>query len=149
MLQQLSIKNIALIDELNIELGSGFNVLSGETGAGKSIIIDSLNLVLGERADKELVRTGTNKARIEGIFNIENNTAVYELLEEQGIECDDELLIVVRELNSDGKSVCRINGNAVTLSTLKKIADKLADIHGQHEHQLLLNKDTHLTFLDS
>ena len=149
MLQQLSIKNIALIDELNIELGSGFNVLSGETGAGKSIIIDSLNLVLGERADKELVRTGTPKARIEGIFNIEGNSAVYELLDENGIESEEDLLIIVRELNADGKSVCRINGNAVTLSVLKKIADKLADIHGQHEHQLLLNKETHLNFLDS
>ncbi len=149
MLQQLSIKNIALIDELNIELGSGFNVLSGETGAGKSIIIDSLNLVLGERADKELVRTGTSKARIEGIFNIEGNSAVIDLLEENGIEREEDLLIIVRELNADGKSVCRINGNAVTLSVLKKIADKLADIHGQHEHQLLLNKDTHLSFLDS
>lgn len=149
MLQQLLIKNIALIDELSLELGSGFNVLSGETGAGKSIIIDSLNLVLGERADKELVRTGTQKARVEGIFNIENNSIVRELLEECGIDADEDILIVVREISADGKSVCRINGNAVTLNVLKKIADKLADIHGQHEHQTLLRKENHLSFLDS
>ncbi len=149
MLQQLYIKNIALIEELNLELGEGFNVLSGETGAGKSIIIDSLNLVLGERADKELVRTGTQKARIEGIFNIDNNVAVHEILKESDIDFEDGILIIARELSLDGKSVCRVNGNAVTLSLLKKIADKLADIHGQHEHQLLLNKDTHLDFLDS
>ncbi len=149
MLEQLSIKNIALIEELNLELGKGFNVLSGETGAGKSIIIDSLNLVLGERADKELVRTGTSKARVEGIFNIEKNTAVHDSLEEIGIENEDDVLIIAREISVDGKSVCRINGNAVTLSALKKVADKLADIHGQHEHQLLLNADSHLSFLDS
>ena len=149
MLEQLSIKNIALIEDLNLELGSGFNVLSGETGAGKSIIIDSLNLVLGERADKELVRTGALKARVEGIFNIEKNVAVYEALDEIGIECEDDVLIIAREISADGKSVCRVNGNAVTLSALKKVADKLADIHGQHEHQLLLNSDSHLSFLDS
>ena len=105
MLEQLSIKNIALIEELNLELGSGFNVLSGETGAGKSIIIDSLNLVLGERADKELVRTGALKARVEGIFNIEKNVAVYEALDEIGIECEDDVLIIAREISADGKSV--------------------------------------------
>ncbi len=149
MLEQLSIKNIALIEELNLELGHGFNVLSGETGAGKSIIIDSLNLVLGERADKELVRSGTSKARVEGIFNIKNNIPVCEVLEELGVESEEDTLIIVREISSDGKSICRINGNAVTLSSLKRVADKLADIHGQHEHQLLLNADNHLSFLDS
>ena len=147
MLQQLSIKNIALIEELSIEFESGFNVLSGETGAGKSIIIDSLNLVLGERADKELVRSGTQKARVEGIFSV--NESICELLDEAGIECEDGLLIISREISVDGKSVCRMNGSAVTLSCLKKVADKLADIHGQHEHQTLLNKDSHLAFLDS
>ena len=147
MLQQLSIKNIALIEELSIELESGFNVLSGETGAGKSIIIDSLNLVLGERADKDLVRSGTQKARVEAIFTVSSN--VRELLDEAGIECEDELLIISRDISADGKSICRINGTAVTLSCLKKVADKLADIHGQHEHQLLLNSESHLAFLDS
>ncbi len=149
MLQQLSIKNIALIEDITIDFNNGFNVLSGETGAGKSIIIDSLNLVLGERADKELVRTGTPKARVEGIFSIENNKNIIELLEENGIENEEDMLFIVREISAEGKSVCRINGNLVTLATLKKIADKLADIHGQHEHQLLLNPDSHLAFLDS
>ena len=139
--------SIALIEELSIEFESGFNVLSGETGAGKSIIIDSLNLVLGERADKELVRSGMQKARVEGIFTV--NEDICELLEEAGIECEDAFLIISREISVDGKSVCRMNGSAVTLSCLKKVADKLADIHGQHEHQLLLNKDSHLAFLDS
>ncbi len=149
MLDQLYIKNIALIEELTINLGKGFNVLSGETGAGKSIIIDSLNLVLGERADKELVRSGTQKARVEGIFSIDNDETLNEILDEAGIEREDGSLIIVRELSADGKNLCRINGSAVTLSHLKKIADKLADIHGQHEHQLLLNRESHLQFLDS
>ncbi len=148
MLEQLYIRNIALIDELTIELGSGFNVLSGETGAGKSIIIDSLNLILGERADKSLVRSGQTKARVEGVFGIEGNTEVHEILEENGIECDDDTLIIVRELTNEGKSLCRINGSAVTLSLLKRAADKLADIHGQHEHQLLLDNENQLNFLD-
>ncbi len=149
MLSQLLIKNIALIENQTLEFDGGFNVLSGETGAGKSIIIDALNLVLGERADKELIRSGEQKALVEGIFNIENNLSVKEILEENGIEAEDDMLIIVRQISLDGKSICRINGNAVTLATLKKIADKLADIHGQHEHQLLLDADSHLSFLDS
>ncbi len=149
MLQQLTIKNVALIEDLTLELGSGFNVLSGETGAGKSIIIDSLNLVLGERADKDLVRTGTQKARVEGIFSLDDESEITDILAENGIDVEDNEMIVLREISADGKSICRINGVAVTLALLKKIADKLADIHGQHEHQLLLNKDSHLGFLDS
>ena len=149
MLSQLLIKNIALIQNQTLEFDDGFNVLSGETGAGKSIIIDALNLVLGERADKELIRSGEQKALVEGIFNIENNLAVKEILEENGIDVEDDMLIIVRQISIDGKSICRINGNAVTLATLKKVADKLADIHGQHEHQLLLSVDSHLSFLDS
>lgn len=148
MLQQLSIKNIALIEDITIEFDDGFNVLSGETGAGKSIIIDALNLVLGERADKELVRTGTQKARVEGVFTIDNNKAIYDLMDEYGIEIEDDMLFIVREISQEGKSVSRINGNLVTLAILKKVADKLADIHGQHEHQLLLNPENHLAFLD-
>jgi DNA repair protein RecN (Recombination protein N) len=149
MLQQLTIKNIALIEDISIEFDSGFNVLTGETGAGKSIIIDSLNLVLGERADKELVRTGTNKARVEGIFTVDEKTGISELMEENGIDLEEDQLIITREISFEGKSICRINGNAVTLSVLKKIADRLADIHGQHEHQHLLNADSHIGYLDS
>jgi DNA repair protein RecN (Recombination protein N) len=94
MLQQLTIKNIALIEDISIEFNNGFNALTGETGAGKSIIIDSLNLVLGERADKELVRTGTNKARVEGIFLIDEKSGISELLEENGIEPEEDQLIL-------------------------------------------------------
>lgn len=147
MLNQLSIKNIALIESEIIEFNDGFNVISGETGAGKSIIIDALNLVLGERADKELVRNGEQRAKVEGIFSVDNQD-ILSMLEENDIETNDGTLIITREISLDGKSICRINGTAVTLSFLKKVADKLADIHGQHEHQLLLNKDTHIDFLD-
>lgn len=146
MLHQLSIKNIALIEDMTLEFEKGFNVLSGETGAGKSIIVDSLNLVLGERAARELVRYGTDRAVAEGVFS--SCPEAEEILNENGIDCEDGMIIVRREISGD-KNVCRINGNAVTLSVLKRVADKLADIHGQHEHQLLLNKDTHLEFLDS
>lgn len=146
MLHQLSIKNIALIEDMTLEFEKGFNVLSGETGAGKSIIVDSLNLVLGERAARELVRYGTDRAVAEGVFS--SCPEAEEILTENGIDCEDGMIIVRREISGD-KNVCRINGNAVTLSVLKRVADKLADIHGQHEHQLLLNKDTHLEFLDS
>ena len=149
MLRQLSIRNIALIENLVLEPGEGFTVLSGETGAGKSIIIDALNLVLGERADKELVRSGEAKARVEGVFSLEDTPLVKELLAENGIDTEDDTLIILRELSADGKNLCRINGTAVTLAFLKKTADKLADIHGQHEHQLLLDKANHLSFLDS
>jgi len=149
MLQRLSIKNVALIEDLSLELNNGFNVLSGETGAGKSIIIDSLNLVLGERADKELVRTGTQKARVEGIFSLEQESTLMPLLEDFGIDIGDEQLIIVREITAEGKSTCRVNGCTVTLQMLKKIADKLADIHGQHEHQFLLDVENHISFLDS
>jgi len=148
MLQQLLIKNIALIEDITIDFNNGFNVLTGETGAGKSIIIDALNLVLGERADKELVRNGTYKARVEGVFSIENNKLISNLLDENDIDNEEDMLFIVREISSEGKSVSRINGSLVTLATLKKIADKLADIHGQHEHQLLLNPENHLDFLD-
>lgn len=146
MLHQLSIKNIALIEDMTLEFEKGFNVLSGETGAGKSIIVDSLNLVLGERAARELVRYGTDRAVAEGVFS--SCPEAEGILTENGIDCEDGMIIVRREISGD-KNVCRINGNAVTLSVLKRVADKLADIHGQHEHQLLLNKDTHLEFLDS
>ncbi len=147
MLQQLSIKNIALIEDMTLELGKGFNVLSGETGAGKSIIIDSLNLVLGERADRELIRHGTEKAVVEGVFC--DCPVAEELVRENGIDCDEGTVIIRREISRDGKSLCRINGSAVTLAFLKKVSDKLADIHGQHEHQELLDRETHLDFLDS
>lgn len=148
MLTRLIIRNIALIDELEISLSEGLNVLSGETGAGKSIIVDSLNLALGERADRQLIRTDAKKAVVEAWFsNVDSN--VLDVLKSQEIEIEyHEDLILSRELSISGKNVCRINGTLVTLSILKQVSDLLVDIHGQHEHQSLLNEKNHIGMLD-
>lgn len=146
MLIKLKIKNIALIEELEVCLSKGLNVLSGETGAGKSIIIDSVNLVLGERADRELIRTGTEGAVVEAWF-CDVKEYASDILHEQQIEEWDEL-VLSRELSVSGKNVCRVNGTLTTLTVLKSISDRLVDIHGQHEHQSLLNEKNHLEMLD-
>ena len=146
MLNRLTVKNIALINELNVELSGGMNVLSGETGAGKSIIIDSLNLVLGERADRDMIRTGAGKAVVEAWF-IDVPKSAEAILTGQEIEPEPEL-VLSRELSTNGKNVCRVNGVLVSLSTLKEIGDVLVDIHGQHEHQSLFNEKNHLELLD-
>ena len=148
MLQKLTIKNVALIERLNIEFDNGFNVLTGETGAGKSIIIDAVNLALGERASKELIKSGADKASVEAEFNISRIPAAKRVLEENELDYDDELLIS-RELSASGKNVCRVNGTLVNLATLKQITDQLVDVHGQHEHQSLLSQSKHIAFLDS
>ncbi len=145
MLSRLVIKNIALITELEAVFSGGMNVLSGETGAGKSIIVDSVNLVLGERADREMIRSGEEKAVVEAWFT--GAHCVDDLLEEQQIEPEDEL-VLSRELSISGKNVCRINGALVTLATLKAVSDRLVDVHGQHEHQSLLSEKNHMTMLD-
>ena len=142
MLCQLSIENIALIDKLSLELKDGLNILSGETGAGKSIIIDSLNFVLGERADKSLIRFGTDKASVEAVFEDYDTPAVDAYLEDLGIERED-VLVLRRKMSVDGKNECRINGRISTLSTLKGLTELLVDIHGQHEHQSLLKSANH------
>lgn len=147
MIHALTIKNIALIDRLTIEFGPGLNVMTGETGAGKSIIVDSMNLVLGERADRELIRTGETGARVEAVFFIDN-AAVADLYEKYGIEAAEEL-IVSRDLTADGKNTCRVNGTAVNLAALKELMDRIVDLHGQHEHQYLLQSKTHIGFVDS
>ncbi len=148
MLNRLSIKNVALIERLNIEFDDGFNVLTGETGAGKSIIIDAVNLVLGERASKELIKSGAEKAAVEAEFDISRIPAVKRALEENELDGDDSLFIS-RDLSASGKNVCRINGTLVNLATLKQITDLLVDVHGQHEHQSLLSQNKHINFLDS
>lgn len=147
MLNKLIIKNIALIKELEVDLSGGMNVLTGETGAGKSIIVDSVNLALGERADRELIRTGASKAVVEAWFS-DVKKSVTDILESQQIEPESEL-VLSRELSTSGKNTCRINGVLVTLSVLKSISDELVDIHGQHEHQSLLNEKQHIKMLDS
>lgn len=147
MLCQLSIENIALIDKLSLELKDGLNILSGETGAGKSIIIDSLNFVLGERADKSLIRYGTDKASVEAVFEEYITPAVSSYLDDLGIETED-VLVIRRKMSIDGKNECRINGRISTLSTLKGLTELLVDIHGQHEHQSLLKSANHISLLD-
>lgn len=150
MLQNLCIKNVALIERLDISFTEGFHVLTGETGAGKSIIIDAVNFVLGERATRDLIMTGTDKASVEAAFTVDEQPDLLQRLMELGIEqSDDDLLILTRELSMAGKSVCRINGTLVNLSALKSVSDLLVDVHGQHEHQSLLHADSHLHFLDA
>lgn len=145
MLSRLIIKNIALIDMLEVQFSDGLNVLSGETGAGKSIIIDSVNLVLGERADRELIRTGAQTAVVEAWFS--DARGVEDILVDQQIEAGEEL-VLSRELSSTGRNICRVNGTLVSLAVLKSLSDRLVDVHGQHEHQSLLNEKNHILLLD-
>lgn len=147
MLQTLSIRQFAIIDQLDIELKEGLTVLSGETGAGKSIIIDAISQLIGARASQNLVRHGENKAIVEGVFDIDHNPAVQQMLEDKGIELDD-FMIVKREIMKTGKSLCRINNQTVTLNELRTMMQELLDIHGQHETQHLLKPKYHLALLD-
>ncbi len=149
MLLQLDIQNIALIDKLSLEIAPGLNVLTGETGAGKSIIIDSINAVLGERVNKDIIRNGKEKAFIEAIFDYNKNTYVNDILEQLGIEAEDGNLIISREISLSGKNTCRINGRLVNVSTLKQVGELLIDIHGQHDNQSLLKTETHIELLDA
>ncbi|MGI6168376.1 MAG: DNA repair protein RecN [Christensenellales bacterium] len=147
MLQHLSVHNIAIISKLEVDFAPGLNVLTGETGAGKSIIIDAMNLVLGERADRSLIKYSEEAATVEAVFDY-SGRVMDEILLENGIVPEQDALILFRQLNSQGKSVCRVNGRIVPLSTLKQISDLLVDVHGQHEHQSLLNPKTHGRFID-
>lgn len=147
MLEQLTIKNVAVIDRLEVSFKSGVSVLTGETGAGKSIIIDSINMILGSRANKELVRRGTEKAEVEAVFTMTD--AVRELLEENDIDAEDDCVIIRRRVTSEGKSSARVNGAAVNLNLLRDIADMMINIHGQHDNQALLTPAKHIMFLDA
>ena len=148
MLKQLSIRNVALIDQQMIEFFDGFSVLTGETGAGKSIIIEALNFVLGERASRELVKSGEEKASVEAAFRLRANEPVLDVLSEQGIDCEENELTLYREFSLSGKNVCRANGTLINASVLKLIGDALVDIHGQHAHQSLLDEKKHILLLD-
>ena len=147
MLNSLEIKNIALIDSLQAELGGGMTVLTGETGAGKSIIIDSVNLILGARANKGLIRYGEDKARVQALFTVTDG--VMKRLEELGIDAADNEVAILRDITADGRSTCRINGVIVPQSTLRAAAELLVNIHGQQDNQSLLNPKYHLEYLDS
>ena len=148
MLKTLSIENIAVIEKADIEFSTGFNVLTGETGAGKSIIVDSINAILGERTSRELVRTGSENACVTAFFeNVNKDTT--QKLEDFGLPCEaDGTLMLSRRISSSGKSTCRVNGCACTVSMLKEIGNILVNIHGQHDSQVLLNTDMHYRFVD-
>lgn len=149
MLLSLNISNLALIDRTAIEFSPGMNVLTGETGAGKSIVVDAVNLVLGERADRELIADGQSRARVEAVFDITDNVAVLTLLGEMQLTGDGDSVCISRELTAAGKNLCRVNGVIVPLVTLRRISAQLLDIHGQHEHQLLLDSERHMDYLDA
>lgn len=148
MLSTLSIKNIALISETEIDFAGGLNILTGETGAGKSIIIDSLNFVLGARADKTLIRHGESEGVVEAEFT-DVNSRVKAMLDEYEIDCEEDGLIITRKMTIDGKNTCRINGVKLTVSALREIAGALVDIYGQNENSILLNSNTHIDIIDS
>ena len=148
MLQTLSIKQFAIIDELDINFSDGLTVMSGETGSGKSIIIDAIGQLIGMRASSDYVRHGEKKAIIEGIFDIDESKDAINILESLAIDVDEDFLLVKREIFSSGKSICRINNQIVTLQDLRKVMQELLDIHGQHETQSLLKQKYHLQLLD-
>lgn len=148
MLESLQIDNVALIEKLEIGFCKGLNILSGETGAGKSIIIDSLNFVLGTRADKSLISYGKDTAKVSAFFNISDCPHVKTLLEEMDVESDGEELVLQRIMTEAGKNSCRINGQKVTLAMLKEVAAALTDIYGQHEATGLLDDENHIVILD-
>lgn len=150
MLSRLRIKNLALIDDLSIEFERGLNVLTGETGAGKSIIIDAVGLLIGDRADKGLIQTGRESALVEGLFHIEKCDILNAFLLDSGIEPEnDNSILLTRQLTQGGRNLCRINGCTATLAMLKETGRYLLDIHGQHEHQSLLSSEHHIRLLDS
>lgn len=149
MLKNLSIKNIALISNLSVDLGENLCVLTGETGAGKSIIVDSLAFVLGGKADKSLIKFGEEKATVEAVFEVEENSVTLSVLKEFGFDDQDTTVVLFRAMNLQGKNECRINGRVCTLSVLKAVACTLVDIFGQSDHVNLLRTDTHLTIIDN
>ncbi|HEL2055577.1 TPA: DNA repair protein RecN [Streptococcus suis] len=148
MLLEVSIKNFAIIEQVSLNFEKGMTILSGETGAGKSIIIDAMNLMLGARATTDVIRHGAAKAEIEGLFSFENSRALEQILFEQGIEVAEEL-IIRREILQNGRSVSRVNGQMVNLSVLKQIGQYLVDIHGQHDQEELMKAQHHIRLLDS
>ena len=147
MLLEISIKNFAIIEAISLNFEKGMTVLTGETGAGKSIIIDAMNMMLGARAATDVIRHGASKAEIEGLFSVENSHALQMIFDEQGIELGDEI-IIRREILQNGRSVSRVNGQMVNLSVLRSIGQYLVDIHGQHDQEELMRPQLHIQMLD-
>ena len=149
MLSSLSVSNYAIIDNISVDFREGLNVLTGETGAGKSILVGALSMALGYRSSAEMVRSGEQKATVKALFTVDvADSRLMEILSEQGVEPDEGNILVSREIFSNGRNVCRINGSPVNVSALREVGLILVDIHGQHEHQKILNADTHLSLLD-
>ncbi|MGZ9805285.1 DNA repair protein RecN [Streptococcus sp. V869] len=147
MLLEISIKNFAIIEAISLNFEKGMTVLTGETGAGKSIIIDAMNMMLGARATTDVIRHGAPKAEIEGLFSIDNSLPLQEIFDEQGIDLGDEI-IIRREILQNGRSVSRVNGQMVNLSVLRAIGQHLVDIHGQHDQEELMRPQLHIQMLD-
>jgi len=147
MLLEISIKNFAIIQSISLNFEEGMTVLTGETGAGKSIIIDAMNMMLGARATTDVIRNGAPKAEIEGLFSLENSRVLQEIFDEQGLELSDEI-IIRREILQNGRSISRVNGQMVNLSVLKAIGQQLVDIHGQHDQEELMRPHRHIQMLD-
>lgn len=147
MLLEISIKNFAIIEEISLTFENGMTVLTGETGAGKSIIIDAMNLMLGARASLDVIRHGANKAEIEGLFSVGENPALTQILKENGIDVTEEL-IIRRDILQNGRSIGRINGQMVNLTTLRAVGQYLVDIHGQHDQEELMKPNMHIRMLD-
>ena len=148
MIQSLTIRNFVLIENLSICFRPGMQVLSGETGAGKSIVVDAVNLILGGRSDRNLIRTGCDKASVEAVFDMPKASKIPEILQRELIDPEGENLTLYGEITANGKNVCRICGILAPVSVLREIGAELMDIHGQHEHQFLMNPEMHLNFLD-
>ncbi|WP_127494336.1 DNA repair protein RecN [Paenibacillus glycanilyticus] len=149
MLRELSIRNLAVIEEVNVSFHHGFHVLTGETGAGKSILIDALSLIVGGRGSADMVRYGCDKAEMEAMFDLPSQHPVWAVMERLGVQASrEEMLVIRRELTSHGKSSSRVNGQLVTMTMLREIGECLVNIHGQHEHQSLLRTEQHLEWLD-
>ena len=149
MLTELRIRNFAIIESVTLPLGEGFNVLSGETGAGKSIIVGALGLLLGERASADLIRSGAEKATVEGVFDVTNVKGIVKLADERGIEVEDDTLVLKREIASSGRGRAWINGAPVTATVLAEIGRRLVNLHGQHDAQTLLDPDSQREILDA
>jgi len=148
MLVEIAVENLAIIERAQLALGPGFTVLTGETGAGKSLVVDAIELALGERADSELVRTGASRAVVSAVFDLSASPVLVEKCLEMGLALEESRLYIQREVFAEGRSQCRVAGKLMPVSQLRQFGQLLVDLHGQHDHQSLLNSDTHVQFLD-